>query len=181
MLKKIIYNRRQIFLCLLFMVLSNFWQGAAIAEDVSATIARKIDKFEIVNQPMAKAVESLRHVHRVRICLEEVEYTRNDANMTTTDGYRGLVINKKKISVNLTDATVEEILNNLTLQDKDYFWEVSLSGIINILPRSTTANKYAKSILNWNIPKLIIADERLISLGGTKHSFGRTLLEHGIA
>jgi len=174
------YFGMKLSLFVFLMIICNIGQGTAIGEDVDVTLARKIDKFEIVNLPLAEAVGLLRYKHKIRICLEEVEYAPSDTTMTKTTEGSLIVINKKNISVNLTDATVEEILNNLTLQDKDYFWEVSPSGIINVLPRSASSDKYGKSVLNWNIPKLLIDGEELIRIGGTAHFFGRTLMEHGI-
>lgn len=53
--------------------------------------------------------------------------------------------------------TLRQVLDIAVQQDPGYFWEIS-RGVINILPRGTQEDKYARSVLNLRLDKFVIKD-----------------------
>ncbi len=113
-----------------------------IAQDI---LDLKIPEFQVSNATMEEALREL-HAWGIQVCLEKAPRQNGEE--------------EGKISVNLRDASVREVLNALVSEDKRYAWEryrrmsVSLTNLINVFP--VGAKEDPSNLMNIKAKKVVV-------------------------
>jgi hypothetical protein len=100
------------------VMLFGAWSSANVtAQDM---LDLKIPKYDVTDATMEEALREL-HAWGIQVCLEKVSRQNDEGEI--------------RISVNLRNASVKEVLDALTVADKRYTWERYVrTNLINVFP-----------------------------------------------
>lgn len=117
-----------------------FWVLLSANPSAQDMLDLKIPKYEVRNATMEEVLRRL-HAWGVQVCLEKVPYQNDKEEI--------------KISVNLRDASVKEVLDALVSADKRYTWERYRStNLINVFP--VRAKEDQSNLMSMKTKKVII-------------------------
>ena len=132
-------------------------------------LRRRIRRFEVKNIPIVYAVVALNKLG-VDVCFERVQYDKSD-EYVDRDGVR-LFLADRLISIDLKNAEVRQILDQLVEQHPLYRWvAVPGTSLINLIPK--------KSQLEFNIGPMNVHGNPYRILGNTAAFPGSERLRGG--